>query len=57
LGCESEFFDFFAQLFPGPASSLLQTAEQLIFLAGIVIGQIGVFLLQLAFDFVPTPSE
>jgi hypothetical protein len=57
----SKFFDFLAQLLPRPAGTLLQAPEQLIFLAfdesEIVIGQIGVFLFQFAFDFVPTPSE
>jgi hypothetical protein len=61
LACESEFFDLLAQLFPCSAGALLQPAEQLIFLAfdksEIVIGQIGVFLLQPAFDLVPIPSE
>ncbi len=61
LGGESEFFDFPAQLLPCPACTLLQAAEQLIFLAfdesEIIIGQIGVFLFQFAFDFVPTPSK
>ena len=56
-----EFPYFFSDLLFRPSHFLLQAAQQFLILAfgerEIVVGQVAVFLLQLAFDFVPSAFE
>ena len=56
-----EVFDFVPNLFFGFAKALLQSAEQLIFLAlgerQVIVGELAVLLLQLPFDFVPVAFD
>ena len=55
------FFDLAPQFFFGFAEAPLKPSEQFIFLAfgegEIVVRKLGVFLFQLAFDFVPVSFE